>query len=133
LTRASENEVTNVVTLLLGLCIGGTMEGHAFLKTSTLMILGLGFLAIVFDTVVGVLFGKLYALVSRGKINPMIGAAGLSAYPMCARVVQTLGQKYNKQNFLLMPAMCANTGGQIGSVVAASIILGIMQGLGMVR
>jgi sodium ion-translocating decarboxylase beta subunit len=133
LTRASENEIANVVTLLLGLCIGGTMEGHVFLKTATLMILALGFLAIVFDTVFGVLLGKVYSLVSGGKINPMIGAAGLSAYPMCARVVQTVGQKYDKKNFLLMPAMCANTGGQIGSVIAAAIILGIMQGLGMLH
>jgi carboxybiotin decarboxylase len=108
------------------------MEGHTFLKTTTIMILGLGFLAIVFDTVFGVLLGKVYSSVTGGKINPMIGAAGLSAYPMCARVVQSVGQKFDKKNFLLMPAMCANTGGQIGSVIAASIILGIMQGLGMI-
>ena len=132
LAGASENEIANVVTLLLGLCIGATMEGHIFLKTQTLIVLALGFLAIVFDTVFGLLLGKFYCLVSGGKINPMIGAAGLSAYPMCARVVQTVGQKIDKKNFLLMPAMCANTGGQIGSVIAAAIVLGVMQGLGMI-
>jgi len=82
LTKASENEIANVVTLLLGLSIGATMDGEAFLRPATLMILGLGFLGICLDTVAGVLFGKLMCLLSKGKINPLIGAAGISAYPM---------------------------------------------------
>jgi oxaloacetate decarboxylase beta subunit len=132
LTSASENEIANVVTLFLGLAIGGTMEGHAFLKAQTLAIFGLGFIAICLDTVTGVMFGKLMCVLSGGKINPLIGAAGISAYPMAARVVQLQGQKYDRKNFLLMHAMAANTGGQIGSVVAAAMMLSILQGMGLV-
>ncbi len=132
LSGASENEIANMVTLFLGLAIGGTMEGHRFLKPETLMIFGLGFLAICLDTVAGVLFGKLMCVLSGGKINPLIGAAGISAYPMAARVVQAQGQRYDKKNFLLMHAMGANTGGQIGSVMAAAVMLSVLKGLGMV-
>lgn len=132
LTSASENEIANVVTLFLGLAIGGTMEGHAFLKAQTLAIFGLGFIAICLDTVTGIMFGKLMCVLSGGKINPLIGAAGISAYPMAARVVQFQGQKYDKKNFLLMHAMAANTGGQIGSVVAAAMMLSILKGMGLV-
>ena len=117
LTKASENEIANIATLFLGLAIGATMQAEAFLKPTTLAIFALGFVAICLDTVVGVLFGKLWYHLSGGKINPLIGAAGISAYPMAARVVQAQGQRYNKQNFLLMHAMGANTGGQIGSVM----------------
>lgn len=131
LTRASENEITNVVTLLLGLCIGATMEGSAFLKTQTLLVLGLGFLAICFDTVTGVLFGKFMCLLTKGRINPLIGAAGISAFPMSARVVQTEGRKYDESNWLLMHAMGANTGGQIGSIMAAGIMLSVLKGMGL--
>jgi Na+-transporting methylmalonyl-CoA/oxaloacetate decarboxylase beta subunit len=132
LTHASENEIANIVTLLLGLAIGGTMEGHAFLKAETLAIFGLGFLAICFDTATGVIFGKLMCLLTRGKINPLIGAAGISAYPMAARVAQIEGQKYDKQNYLLMHAMGANTGGQIGSVMAAAVMLSVLKGMGLI-
>ncbi|MFZ5571739.1 MAG: sodium ion-translocating decarboxylase subunit beta [Thermodesulfobacteriota bacterium] len=132
LTKASENEIANVVTLLLGISIGATMEGPAFLKGQTLLILAFGFLAICLDTVCGVLFGKLMNWVTGGKINPLIGAAGISAYPMAARVVQKEGQKYNKFNFLLMHAVGANTGGQVGSVMAAAIMLSVLQGMGIV-
>ncbi|MFC1534977.1 sodium ion-translocating decarboxylase subunit beta [Thermodesulfobacteriota bacterium] len=132
LTQASENEIANIVTLFLGLAIGGTMEGHAFLKPTTLAIFGLGFLAICLDTTTGVLFGKLMCWITKGKVNPLIGAAGISAYPMAARVVQIQGQKYDKKNYLLMHAMGANTGGQIGSVVAASIMLSIVAQLGLI-
>jgi oxaloacetate decarboxylase beta subunit len=131
LTKASENEITNVVTLLLGLCIGATMEGAAFLKAQTLLILGLGFIAICLDTVTGVLFGKLMCFLTKGKINPLIGAAGISAYPMAARVVQAEGRKYDDNNWLLMHAMGANTGGQIGSVMAAAIMLSVLKGMGI--
>ncbi len=131
LTKASENEIANVVTLLLGLAIGATMEGAAFLKPQTLLILGLGFIAICLDTVAGVLFGKLMCLLTKGKINPLIGAAGISAYPMAARVVQTEGRKYDDNNWLLMHAIGANTGGQIGSVMAAAIMLSVLKGMGI--
>lgn len=131
LTKASENEIANVVTLLLGLSIGATMEGAAFLKPQTLLILGLGFIAICLDTVAGVLFGKLMCLLTKGKINPLIGAAGISAYPMAARVVQTEGRKYDENNWLLMHAIGANTGGQIGSVMAAAIMLSVLKGMGI--
>ena len=132
LTKASENEIANIVTLFLGLAIGGTMEGHAFLKPTTLAIFGLGFLAISLDTVAGVLFGKLVCFLTRGKVNPLIGAAGISAYPMAARVVQTQGLRYNKKNHLLMHAAGANTGGQIGSVVAAAVMLSVLKGMGLI-
>ncbi|ABK19255.1 sodium ion-translocating decarboxylase subunit beta [Syntrophobacter fumaroxidans] len=131
LTKASENEIANVVTLLLGLSIGATMEGSAFLKPQTLLILGLGFLAICLDTVTGVLFGKLMCFLTNGKVNPLVGAAGISAYPMAARVVQTEGRRYDTNNWLLMHAMGANTGGQIGSIMAAAIMLSVLKGLGI--
>jgi oxaloacetate decarboxylase beta subunit len=132
LTKASENEIANVVTLFLGLAIGGTMEGHAFLKPTTLAIFGMGFLAISLDVAAGVLFGKLVCKLSGGKINPLIGAAGISAYPMAARVVQAEGLRYNKKNHLLMHAAGANTGGQIGSVIAAAVMLSVLKGMGLV-
>jgi oxaloacetate decarboxylase beta subunit len=132
LAKASENEIANVVTLLLGISIGATMDGRAFLKFQTLLILAFGFVAICLDTVCGVLFGKLMCVLSGGKINPLIGAAGISAYPMAARVVQREGVKYNKFNFLLMHAVGANTGGQVGSVMAAAIMLSVLQGMGII-
>ncbi|MGZ8477810.1 MAG: sodium ion-translocating decarboxylase subunit beta [Candidatus Binatia bacterium] len=132
LKSASENEIANIVTLLLGLCIGATMEADKFLKAQTLLILGLGFIAISLDTVVGLLFGKLMCSMTGGKINPLIGAAGISAFPMAARVVQAEGQKYNKKSYLLMHAMSANAGGQIGSVIAAAVMLSVLQGMGIV-
>jgi len=131
LTKASENEIANVVTLLLGLAIGATMEGAAFLKPQTLLVLGLGFIAICLDTVTGILFGKLMCFFTKGKVNPLIGSAGISAYPMAARVVQTEGRKYDEDNWLLMHAIGANTGGQIGSVMAAGIMLSVLKGMGV--
>jgi len=131
LTKASENEIANVVTLLLGLAIGATMEGAAFLKPQTLLVLGLGFIAICLDTFTGVLFGKLMCFFTKGKVNPLIGSAGISAYPMAARVVQTEGRKYDEDNWLLMHAIGANTGGQIGSVMAAGIMLSVLKGMGV--
>ena len=131
LKHASENEITNIVTLLLGLSIGATMEAEKFLRVETLMILALGLIAIALDTVVGLLFGKLMCFLTRGKINPLIGAAGISAFPMAARVAQVQGQKYNKKNYLLMHAMSANAAGQIGSIIAAAIMLSVLEGLGI--
>lgn len=132
LTSASQNEIANVVTLLLGISIGATMDGRVFLKTQTLIILGLGFLAICLDTVCGVLLGKVMRVLTGGKINPLIGAAGISAFPMSARVVMREGQKYNKKNYLLMHAMGANAGGQVGSVMAAAVMLSVLKGMGII-
>ena len=131
LTKASENEIANIVTLLLGLSIGATMDGAAFLRGQTLLILGLGLIAICLDTVMGVLFGKLMCWLTGGKVNPLIGAAGISAYPMAARVVQSEGRRYDTNNWLLMHAMGANTGGQVGSIMAAGIMLSVLKGLGL--
>jgi len=132
LTRASENEIANIVTLLLGIAIGSTMNGKVFITAQTLMVLALGFVAICLDTACGVIFGKILKVVTGGKVNPLIGAAGISAYPMSARVVQKEGQKYNRKNYLLMHAMGANTGGQVGSVLAAAVMLSILKGLGII-
>jgi carboxybiotin decarboxylase len=132
LTKASENEIANIVTLLLGLAIGATMGGREFLKPTTLIVLALGFLAICLDTVCGVLFGKVMKVMTGGKVNPLIGAAGISAYPMSARVVQKEGQRYNPRNYLLMHAMGANTGGQVGSVMAAAVMLSVLKGMGII-
>ena len=132
LTKTSENEIANIVTLLLGISIGATMDGRVFLKTQTLIVLALGFLAICLDTVCGILFGKVMKTMTGGKINPLIGAAGISAYPMSARVVQREGQKYNPKNYLLMHAMGANTAGQVGSVMAAAVMLSILKGMGII-
>jgi oxaloacetate decarboxylase beta subunit len=132
LKSASENEIANIITLLLGLTIGATMEADKFLRAETLLVLGLGLIAISLDTVVGVLFGKVMCVLTGGKVNPLIGAAGISAFPMAARVAQTEGQKYNKKNYLLMHAMSANAGGQIGSVIAAAVMLSVLTGMGIV-
>jgi oxaloacetate decarboxylase beta subunit len=132
LVKASENEIANIATLFLGLAIGGTMLGTEFLRKETLMVFGLGFVAIVVDTVGGLLLGKLWYLLSGGKVNPLLGAAGISAYPMAARLVQTEGQRWDKQNFLLMHATGANTGGQVGSIMAAAIMLSVLRGLGLI-
>lgn len=132
LTQTSENEIASICTLLLGLAIGGTMVGTEFLKLQTLMVFALGFVAITIDTAGGILLGKLWYRLSGGRVNPLLGAAGISAYPMAARLVQTEGQRWNKQNFLLMHAMGANTGGQVGSVMAAAIMLSVLKGLNII-
>jgi oxaloacetate decarboxylase beta subunit len=132
LKAAAQNEIANVVTLLLGISIGATMQAELFLRPQTLLVFGLGLIAIVLDTAAGVLFGRVYGVLSGGRINPLIGAAGISAYPMAARVVQRVGQQENRKSYLLMPAMAANTGGQVGSVLAASVMLAALAGLGIV-
>lgn len=130
LSKTSENEIANIVTLFLGVVIGSTMVGATFLKYQTILIFSLGFIAICLDTVTGVALGKVMRVITKGKINPLIGAAGTSAFPMSARVVQKEGQKANPRNFLLWHAIGANTGGQIGSVMAASVLLAIMKSMG---
>ena len=131
LADVSSGALMNVVTLLLGVCIGAAMLGGNFLQYKTLLVFGLGLIAIALDTVAGVLLGKLAGVLSHGKINPLIGAAGTSAFPMSSRVVQKEGQKANPRSFLLWHAVGANTGGQIGSVMAASVLLAVLAGLGV--
>jgi carboxybiotin decarboxylase len=132
LTKSAENEISNIVTLLLGISIGATMSGPIFVQKTTLIVLVLGFVAICLDTVFGVLFGKVLYAFTGGKVNPLIGAAGISAFPMSARVVQKEGQKYNRKNYLLMHAMGANAGGQVGSVMAAAVMLSVLKGMGVI-
>ena len=131
LVDVSEGALANVVTLFLGLTIGASMLGGNFLRLQTLLVFLLGLIAISLDTVTGVLLGKLMRVLTKGKINPLIGAAGTSAFPMSARVVQKEGQKANPKSFLLWHAIGANTGGQIGSVMAAAVMLAIMAGMGL--
>jgi oxaloacetate decarboxylase beta subunit len=126
LTQASAQEIANTVTLFLGLAIGSTMVGSEFLKPSTLAILVLGIVAFAVDGIAGVLFAKLLNRLSGGKVNPLIGAAGLSAFPMAARVVQKVAHEEDFENFLLMHAMGANAAGQVASVVAGGVLLALM-------
>lgn len=126
LTKASSAEIANTVTLFLGLAIGSTMVGKEFLKPDTLFILILGLIAFAVDGAAGVLFAKVLNWVSGGKVNPIIGAAGISAFPMAARVVQRIAQEDDFENFLLMHAMGANAAGQVASVVAGGVLLALM-------
>ena len=128
LSKTAENEIANITTIFLGLTVGSTMTGNTFIQQETLLILGMGLLAFVLDTVGGVLFGKLMYILSGKKFNPLIGAAGISAFPMSARIVQKVGQEYDLDNFLLMHAMGANTAGQLGSVVAGGVVLMLLSG-----
>ncbi|MCU0519371.1 MAG: sodium ion-translocating decarboxylase subunit beta [Anaerolineae bacterium] len=123
LVHAAENEIINIATLFLGLVIGSTMTAHSFLTWDTLKILVLGLLAFGLDTVAGLLFGKLLYTFSGKKINPLIGAAGISAFPMAGRLVQRVAQEEDFSNFVLMHAMGANTAGQLGSVIAGGVLL----------
>jgi len=131
LVDVSSGAMINIVTLLLGLCIGSSMLAGNFLQWQTILVFILGIIAISLDTVAGVLLGKLMRVLTKGKINPLIGAAGTSAFPMSSRVVQIEGQKANPRSFLLWHAIGANTGGQIGSVMAASVMLAILAGMGI--
>jgi sodium ion-translocating decarboxylase beta subunit len=126
LAGASSRELANVVTLFLGLAVGSTMRADAFLTLGTLSILVLGILAFALDTAAGLLFAKGLNVLSGGRFNPLIGAAGISAFPMAARVVNKLGLEEDFDNFLLMHAMGANTAGQIGSVVAGGVLLALL-------
>lgn len=128
LSRAAQNEIINVVTIMLGLAVGSKLSADKFLNLETLGILVLGAIAFSLGTAAGVLMGKLMCRWSGGKINPLIGAAGVSAVPMAARVVNKVGQETDRQNFLLMHAMGPNVAGVIGSAVAAGILLALVGG-----
>ena len=125
ISETAQNVLANLITLLLGITISASMRAEQFVRYETLLIMGLGLVAFVADTIAGVLFAKLLNLFSKTKINPMIGAAGISAFPMSARVVQRMGQQEDSQNHLLMHAVGANVAGQIASVVAGGVVLGI--------
>ena len=126
LSDAAQNVLSNLITLILGITITAHMTAAEFLRVDTLLILGLGLIAFVFDTIGGVLFAKIMNLFVKNKVNPMIGAAGISAFPMSARIIQKMGQQEDPQNFLLMHAVGANVSGQIASVIAGGIILNMI-------
>jgi len=126
ISKAAQNEIANIVTTFLGITIGSTMVAEKFLKWETILIIAMGLVAFILDTAAGVLFGKLMNWLSGGKINPLLGGCGISAFPMSARVVQKLGQEEDYSNFLLMHAMASNTAGQIASVMAGGVILALL-------
>ncbi len=126
LSQASQNELINIVTILLGLAIGGRLEAAGFLRLETLGVLALGLFAFAIGTATGVLLGKLMSVLSKGRINPLIGAAGVSAVPMAARVVNRLGLEEDGQNALLMHAMGPNVAGVLGSAAAAGVLLALL-------
>lgn len=126
LSKSAQNELANLVTILLGLTVAARMRGEDFLQWQTLLILGLGLVAFVFDTAAGVMFAKVYNLFAKNKINPMIGAAGISAFPMSSRVVHKMGLKEDPQNFLLMHSAGVNVSGQIASVIAGGMIMNLV-------
>ncbi len=140
LSKAAQNEIINIATLFLGLAIGATMTADRFLydpltgiQWRTLMILALGLIAFVIDTITGLLFGKLMSFLSGGKINPLIGACGISAFPMAGRLSAKAALDEDSDNFILMHAMGSNTAGQLGSVIAGGVLLAIvskMMGIG---
>ena len=127
LDKAAQNEIINVSTLFLGLAVGGTMTGESFLNWGVLFIMALGLLAFILDTVAGVLFGQLMKIITGGKINPLIGACGISAFPMAGRIAAQIALEDDPDNFILMHAMGANTSGQLGSVVAGGVLLALVK------
>lgn len=126
ISNTAQNELMNIITIFLGVTVGATATGSVFLSPQTLGIILLGLLAFCFGTAGGVLFGKLMCKFSGGKVNPLIGSAGVSAVPMAARVAQKVGQEENPGNFLLMHAMGPNVAGVIGSAVAAGVLISIL-------
>ncbi|MGB4337178.1 MAG: sodium ion-translocating decarboxylase subunit beta [Bacillota bacterium] len=126
LSKSAQNELANVTTLFLGVAIGSTMVADRFLQPSTLFIIAMGLVAFIFDTAGGVLFAKLINLFLKRKVNPMIGAAGISAFPMSARVIHKLGIEEDPTNYLLMHAIGANVAGQVGSIIAGAMILALI-------
>ena len=126
LSDTAQNVLSNIITIFLGITIASQMQADKFLAPQTLMILGLGLVAFIFDTAGGVLFAKLMNLFLKKKINPMIGACGISAFPMSSRVVAKMALAEDKGNFLLMQAAGVNVGGQVASVIAGGLILNLI-------
>ncbi|MBE5038444.1 sodium ion-translocating decarboxylase subunit beta [Subdoligranulum sp. DSM 109015] len=129
ITKTAGNELMNIITIFLGFSVGCTTNAETFLNMRTVMVIFLGVFAFAFGTAGGVLLGKVMCLVTHGKINPLIGSAGVSAVPMAARVSQKVGQEYNPRNYLLMHAMGPNVAGVIGSAVAAGILINMCRGM----
>ena len=129
LSKSAQNEIINISTLFLGLTIGATMSAASFLNLDTGKVLLLGLIAFALDTIVGLLFGKLMSFVSGGKINPLIGAAGISAFPMAGRIAAKMALDEDPDNYILMHAMGSNTAGQLGSVIAGGVLLAIVSKL----
>ena len=127
ISNTAQNELMNIITIFLGTTVGATATGKVFLSSQTLGIIVLGLAAFCVGTAGGVLFAKLMCKLSGGKINPLIGSAGVSAVPMAARVSQKVGQAENPANFLLMHAMGPNVAGVIGSAVAAGVLIAILK------
>lgn len=127
ISDAAQNELMNIVTIFLGTTVGATARAEVFLKTETLLIIGLGLAAFCLGTAFGVIFGKIMYWATGGKVNPLIGSAGVSAVPMAARVSQKVGQETNPTNYLLMHALGPNVAGVIGSAVAAGVLLAILK------
>ena len=123
LSKTAQNELCNIITIMLGLTVGATATAESFLSVKTLLIIGIGLIAFMGGTVGGLVLGKIMCWITKGKINPLIGSAGVSAVPMAARVSQVVGQKEDPSNFLLMHAMGPNVAGVIGSAVAAGVFL----------
>ncbi len=126
LSKTAQNELVNIVTIFLGITIGSTMGAGSFLNVQTLLIISMGLAAFALDTAAGLMLGKLFCVLSGGKINPLIGACGISAFPMSARVVHKVAQDEDFGNFLLMHAMGSNTAGQVASVMAGGVILALL-------
>ncbi len=126
LSETAQKDLVNLITLLLGITISASMRAEVFISLNTLLIMGLGLLAFVFDTMAGALFAKFLNLFLKEKINPMVGAAGISAFPMSSRVIQKMGLEADSQNHLLMHAVGANVSGQIASVIAGGVIIGLV-------
>lgn len=126
LFKTAQNELMNIITIFLGVTVGATAKGTVFLSLDTLKIIGLGLVAFMIGTACGVLFGKIMYVATKGKVNPLIGSAGVSAVPMAARVAQKVGQSENPTNFLLMHAMGPNVAGVIGSAVAAGVLIAVL-------
>ena len=129
LSQSAQKELANLITLVLGISVAFKMQADLFVTVETLVIIALGLVAFVFDTVGGVFFAKFLNLFSKNKINPMIGAAGISAFPMASRVVHKMGREEDSENFLLMHAAGANVGGQIASVIAGGLIITLVENL----
>ena len=129
LSQSAQHELANLITLMLGLSVSFRMQAEAFLTVETLLILALGLVGFVFDTVGGVFFAKFLNLFSKKKVNPMIGAAGISAFPMASRMVHKMGRDEDPYNFLLMHAAGANVSGQIASVIAGGLIITLVENL----
>lgn len=126
LSQTAQNDLANLITLLLGITISFSMKADQFVNLKTLIIMALGLVAFIFDSIAGVMFAKLLNLFCKNKVNPMVGAAGISAFPMSARVIQKMGQEADCTNHLLMHAVGANVAGQIASVLAGGMILNLV-------